>query len=302
MTQYPVIGARVFRITKEDICGVPAFGGNEVMIVQDNGWASVAPAPNYFDGTEYSLLDSDGRYGVRRAAQPELLDITLAIVFNRVDPSVYTAITGKVPIRSRQAADLGDIIGWRTDRSIRPHDIRWGLELWSDAYEDGCTADGLVPYAYFGWPTITGGKVSDVTIENNAVTFGITEARTKDGTGWGVGPYLVDSDDVGDPAPLETALGSKDHDIFLITTVAPPEATNGFLPLDDPDDADATTATAGSPGTFNGVRPEHLAGMAGVTASPTTTWTTGQSVILGDGTHAHWITGSPGHWAAGIAT
>lgn len=53
----------------------------------------------------------------------------------------------------------------------------------------------------------------------------------------------------------------------------------------------ATGATAGSPGSFTpggSTAPANLAAMSTVTASPTTAWTTGQYVVLGDNSHAKW--------------
>ena len=53
----------------------------------------------------------------------------------------------------------------------------------------------------------------------------------------------------------------------------------------------ATGATAGSPGSFTpsgAVAPANLAALSGVTANPTTAWTTGQYVLLGDSTKAYW--------------
>ncbi|MGP3686243.1 phage tail tube protein [Streptomyces sp. IBSNAI002] len=64
----------------------------------------------------------------------------------------------------------------------------------------------------------------------------------------------------------------------------------------------ATGATAGSPGSFTpegAVVPANLAALAGVIATPTTKWTTGQHVNLGDGSKAFWNTTA---WAAGTAT
>jgi hypothetical protein len=61
----------------------------------------------------------------------------------------------------------------------------------------------------------------------------------------------------------------------------------------------ATGATAGTPGTFTPAgcdSPDKLAELAGVTASPATAWTTGQYVLLGDGTFAYW---SGTGWVAG---
>lgn len=63
----------------------------------------------------------------------------------------------------------------------------------------------------------------------------------------------------------------------------------------------ATSATAGIPGHYNptgAANPANLAGLASVTAVPTTAWSTGQYVNLADASRAHW-TGSA--WAANPA-
>ncbi|MFD4542465.1 hypothetical protein [Streptomyces bauhiniae] len=53
----------------------------------------------------------------------------------------------------------------------------------------------------------------------------------------------------------------------------------------------ATGASAGTPGSFTpdgAVAPENLAALAGVIATPTSAWTTGQHVVLGNGSKAKW--------------
>jgi hypothetical protein len=63
----------------------------------------------------------------------------------------------------------------------------------------------------------------------------------------------------------------------------------------------ATGATAGTPGTFTpagSATPATLAAMDAIDPTPTSAWTTGQYVILGDASNAHWI-GTD--WVAGIA-
>jgi hypothetical protein len=65
----------------------------------------------------------------------------------------------------------------------------------------------------------------------------------------------------------------------------------------------ATTATAGTPGSFTAsaeiplTRAQAIAWP--VVASPTSTWTTGQRVVLGDGSTMHWHTTNG--WVAGNA-
>ena len=63
----------------------------------------------------------------------------------------------------------------------------------------------------------------------------------------------------------------------------------------------ATGAVAGSPGTWTpagGTAPTDLAAMSGVAATPSTAWTTGQHMVLGDASHCHW---DGADWVAGDA-
>lgn len=69
-----------------------------------------------------------------------------------------------------------------------------------------------------------------------------------------------------------------------------------------PDPVAATGATAGAPGAFTptgATTPADLAALTGITADPATAWTTGQHVVLGDASQAHW---NGTAWAAGAAT
>lgn len=66
----------------------------------------------------------------------------------------------------------------------------------------------------------------------------------------------------------------------------------------------ATGANAGTPGTFTpagATAPANLAALQGgsVVASPPTAWTTGQHVVLGDSSQAHWDSDS---WESGAAS
>ena len=63
----------------------------------------------------------------------------------------------------------------------------------------------------------------------------------------------------------------------------------------------AATAVAGTPGTFEptgATAPANLADLDDVTAEPTTAWTTGQHVVLGDNSQAYW---NGTAWVAGTA-
>lgn len=296
---FPLVGGHTMRGTALDACGVPAWG-DRAQIVSD-GFVSVAVTANYDDGQAKEQKNARGEQCVYVPAKPTLTNLSLALTFCQVDPDFYTLVTGF----PRIVDTAGNTIGFRTNRGVKPMNVAWALEVWADATGSlGCGPDGGVPYGYLVWPFLSGAKVGDYTIEDNTVTFTVNGAITRDGSGWGVGPYLVLPNADGDPVALSEAVDPLDHQWTLVTTIAPPEPTIGLVPLDDPDAEAATGATAGSPGHFTptgGVRPYDLTALrdADVTAAPSTAWTTGQHVILGDGSKAFWDGDS---WETGAAS
>lgn len=293
---FPVIGAKIMRGTRLDACGVPAYGDKAQ--ISSEGFVSIAVTANYDDGTEKQVTNAGGKKCINIPANPEFLNYSLDIVFCNVDPDFYTLATGLPAIYDPVT---GDTIGYKTNRGVRPMDVAWALEAWSDASGSvACDQSGVVPYGYSLWPFLSGARVGDYTLEDNAVTFSVSAAITRDGTGWGIGPYNVVLDAASAPSPLLEALDALDHDVRQYTLVPPPEETGGLIPLDDPDGVPATTATAGIPGTWDGTRPADLADLqaSAITASPSTAWTTGQFVYLGDGSKASWDGTA---WDAGAA-
>jgi hypothetical protein len=296
----PVVGGEVVRVTLEDSCGRPAYG-NHAQIVSD-GIVSVAVTANYDDGNEKVVTNFKGNDCVYVPPRAKLRNLGIDVVMCAVDPDMYSGLTG---FPKEIDPVTGNIVGFRVDRSISPSDVALALELWASS--DGtiaCEDDEDPTSGWFLWPFLTGGRIGDYTIEDNAVTFSITGLTTRDGSGWGVGPYNVLLDAAGQPSGLLSPIGPKELQVVRSTQVPPPEATDGFVPLDDPEEPDATGATAGIPGAFTptgGVRPFDLATLRSdaLTASPGTAWTTGQHIILGDGSKAHWDSNS---WEAGAAS
>jgi hypothetical protein len=85
---------------------------------------------------------------------------------------------------------------------------------------------------------------------------------------------------------LETLVGCGFVDL-IGATLPPPVA--------------ATGATAGTPGTWEppgSTPPATSADMSGITATPSTLWTTGQYVVCGDASESYW---NGTAWAAGRA-
>lgn len=294
---FPIVQCEVIRMTRLDSCGVPAWG--DCARVVTDGFVSVAITANYDDGTEIVQQNAAGRRCVQKDAEPEFINFGIDVQFCNVDPEAYAMATGQSVIYDAQT---GDAIGFKVNRGVRPGDVRWALEGWSNAQGTNaaaCDPNGLVPYVYFGWPFLSGARIGDFTLENNAVTFTASGALTKDGSGWGAGPYLVTRDSNGDPSVLIDVVDVQDHMHMFRTTVAPPEPDCGCLPLDDPNADPSTGATAGIPGVFTPAdsnRPD--TSMVGIIASPLTAWTTGQYVLTEDGNPWHWDGDS---WEAGVA-
>lgn len=297
---FPLINLDGVRATILDSCGVPAYG--DAVQVASDSFTQVAVSPQYDAGTAIQIKNGKGRFDINRPAEPELLSLQVSVTFIRADPAFFTALTGYAAIRD----DAGTLIGFTVNRGVRPADVRVALEGWMDAFVDGCDGEESVPYGYFLWPFLSGGQLGDYTIENNAVNFVVSNMMSRDGSAWGEGPYEVASDSTGAAQALFDAIDALDHQVTFKTVIAPPANTGGLIPLDDPDDPDATTATAGIPGHFDGVRPETLVELkaSAITGSGgVTPWTTGQYVILGDGSKAHWAgSGATPKWVAGPAT
>ncbi|UQS95168.1 major tail protein [Pseudanabaena phage Pam4] len=225
---FPVIGGSRTRLTRLDNCGNIAYGASAQAVT--DGFVSVAITANYDDGTEISVRNADGRRCVQRDAEPELVNLSATITFCKVDPDWYTALTGF----PAEVNATGETIGFRVDSSILPNSVRNALEVWADAFDEGCGVDGEVPYAYFLWPNLGGGRVSDYTLENNAVTFAISGMLTKKGSGWGVGPYDVTRDETDAPDALQSPVTATQHQVTFYTTVAPPAVTDGLTTLTEP--------------------------------------------------------------------
>lgn len=298
---FPLVGGRVMRVTRLDGCGRPDATDPACQQVTSDGFVSIAVTANIDEGNTISVTNAGGKVCVNQVPCPQLTGYGVNITFCNVDPDLFALVTGQDSVLDPQS---GDGIGFRINTGKSGCDSGFALEVWSSVPGVTCPVDDQgnpiesaeQPSGYILFPFLQGGVFGDFTIENDAVSFVVQGASTKDGSGWGVGPYDVTLDDTGTAGPLTTPIDSKDHMHVQVTYVAPPEPGCGCKSL-----TDASGATAGTPGTFtpaNSNVPENLADLSDVVASPTTAWTAGQSVVLGDGTHAHW---DGTKWVAGVA-
>lgn len=285
---FSLVGASVARVTALDGCGRPVYG--ECAQVVTDGFTSISATAEVDEGETIDVKNANGKRCVYRPACPSLTGYTVEIAFCRVDPDVKSLTTGQASVLDPAT---GDAIGFRVSTAVDPCDFGFALEVWSEVPGQVCGAGGGVQYGYTLLPFLQGGVFSDFTFENDAVTFTIAGAKTKDGSGWGVGPFDVTLDVAGEPGGLTEPIGTSDHLHVQVTEVAPPEPSCGCIPLDNPTSPAATGAVAGAPGSWTPVpsnRPDNLAALiaGSVVASPVSAWLPEQYVVLEDGSRATW--------------
>lgn len=297
MAKATLIRGKVIRVTRLDGCGNPVLGPDSVIVT--SGFISVQATPNNVTGTDISVTNANGDVCAQDTAQPKFNNFTLEIALCGVDPALVNLLTGQPLVYGAG----NEPVGFRDNSRVKVDLTGFALEVWTGVAGDACEG-GDGSYGYFLYPFVKGGSVGALTVQNNSVDFTISGATTKEGSGWDQGPYDVVGDGDGGSQPLVDGITDGDHRHFEITSIAPPEDTDGTAALGVP----ATGAVAGTPGYFTApgaalaYAPETLAALQslepGFTESPTTAWVAGTSVILRDGTRAHW-TGTA--WAAGPA-
>lgn len=288
---FSMVRGRVMRVTRLTGCGDIEDTGSSSITTK--GFVSVAFAPNIDEGETITVKNAAGENCINDVPDPVITYYGLTLTFCEVNPELYAMITGQAVVFDSS----GNAVGFRVNTGVATSTSGFAIEVWTGVPGAAC-AGGTPTWGYTLVPFVQGGVLGDFTIENNAVTFSITNARTKDGALWGTGPYNVIRGAGGTPGKLATAIGAKDHLHVQLTTLAPPSVNATALPSGPK----STSATAGTPGTYSPVDsypPTNFAALATwpLTASPTSNWTAGQYIVLDDDTNAYW---NGTAWVAGI--
>lgn len=281
MTCFAPVRGRTLRATRLDACGNPAFGPDSVSVT--NGFVTVEFTAEQNEIEAIQTQNAWGDYCVDVPAQTKTNGYTVNVTFCDVNPELYSLLSGQPVVLDEN----DDPIGMDVEFDRDPGHV--ALELWTGiASNDACAPGVTSRHGFLVLPFLQGGALGDFTVENGALTFQITGARTLKGAQWGAGPYDVQSVG-GVPSPLSPPLTDKNVLRIISTTVEPPVADCDATALGVP----ATDITAGTPATLepvNSYAPLNLAELtlSAPTADPATAWAANEYVILRDGSRATW--------------
>lgn len=290
---FSLVRGRAMRVTKLDACGAKVLGPKSTVVTE--GFISVAFTANTEEGETISQTNAAGRLCILDEPAPTFTGYTVEVNFCGVNPDLYSLMTGQPVVMDD--AGTPQAVGFQVNSDVNLDSSGFALELWS-AVPGALCSGGLPSYGYLLVPFLKGGVIGDFTVENAAVTFTLSGAKSKDGNAWGVGPYNVLKTTAGANSPLLVSLPTKNHLHMQLVTLAPPVDVCGAQALGIP----GTGATAGTPGTItpaNSYSRETFAALTAtpLTASPGTNWTVGQYIDLLDGSKAYW---NGTAWVAGI--
>lgn len=234
-----LVRGRRLRVTRLDNCGRVVYGDDSQVV--SKGFISVNFTANSTETDEINVTNAAGEVCVYEASQTSLSGYSLEIAFCRVDPELLSIVTGQPVVL---AADGTTIIGFDIDTKIVLDDVNFGFELWmgvkSDA--DGCAVQGNAQLGYLLLPYLSGGILTDFTVENGAVTFTITGSHTKDGNAWGVGPYKDIMIGAGAlPGPMTSPVSTTTALRLIEVDLDAPAAFDGARPVLNPAGANLTS-------------------------------------------------------------
>lgn len=222
---YAQVRGSVIRATLLDACGNPDPGASAVVVSKRISTFTLNEVTD--SGTNIRERNFADELCVVDDAFEQTIGYSAEAALCGVDPGLVTLLTGQPVVKNA----AGDIVGWDATTSVDLDSFGVAFEVWSRIAGGACDASGHRPWGYTVFPFLKGGRLGGFSFQNGAVQFTITGAQSRDGNGWGVGPYDVDRDSLGAPAPLHTALPVNAHYRNILVTLDPPEASCGTFAL-----------------------------------------------------------------------
>lgn len=222
---YAQVRGSVIRVTRLDSCGNPDPGASAVVVSKRVSTVTLDKVSD--TGTDIRERNFADELCIVDQSFEQLIGFTANIALCGVDPDLVSLLTGQ-PVVLNAA---GEIVGWDATTEVDLDSFGFSIEVWSRIAGAACNASGFRPWGYTVFPFLKGGTLSGFAFENGPVSFSIEGALTRDGNGWGVGPYDVDRDETDAPAPLNSSLGVNTHYRNILVTLDPPEASCGAFAL-----------------------------------------------------------------------
>lgn len=222
---YAQVRGSVIRVTKLDACGVPDPGASAVVVSKKVSTVTIDEVTD--DGTNIRERNFADELCVVDDAFTSILGYTADTALCGVDPDLVSLFTGQPTVANAG----GDIVGFDATTDVNLDSFGFALEVWSKIAGAACDPSGNRLWGYTVFPFLKGGRLGGFSFENGAVQFTISGAQTRDGNGWGVGPYDVDRDDSDAPSPLNTPLSVNTHFRNILVSLDPPEASCGAFAL-----------------------------------------------------------------------
>lgn len=238
---FGVLRGQRMRITKVNSLGRVIYGPD--VFVATKGFVRVNMQQQITEGETISLVSASGETCVSDKSPDSLDWINVTIDFCKVDISLFTLLNENFKALKNC---YGEVAGFAESYTLA-QESGFALEVWSDV-QDYLPTDPNAVGAWLYWlvPFLVNARLGDETIENNAVTFQIV-ARTKKGSGWGVGPHLdIECQDPvgGECGPLLVPVDPNEPRRRLLVTCPPPPAICGAQPLSVADSPAITVAEA----------------------------------------------------------
>jgi len=219
-----IANADTVRITRLDACGRPICAADSAYVF--DCFATLAMNPNVDDGTDVEYKAANGKLCGFKKGCPTFKGYDLELHFFSISPEFVDIATGNPVYHGFDGAAIG-----YDDCDVQCKS-GFALELWAEVLDaTACELDATGKWVYFLLPWVTNGVIGDLEVGSEAVDLSLT-GSTRNGGGWGVGPYNVQPADLaGTPGPLLTPLGATCHRRTFITSTPPPTVTCDYQPV-----------------------------------------------------------------------
>lgn len=239
-SDFGVLRGRLIRVTRVNSLGRPVYGPNAWVITK--GFIRIQEQQQITEGEQISLQNASGENCVSDKSSDSLDWINLTMDFCRVNFCLFTLMNEHFKALHNC---YGEQHGFAESYDLA-QDSGFALEIWQDT-QGWIPTDPLASGAwlYKLLSFCVGARLGDETTENNATTFQVV-ARTKRGSGWGVGPHNdIECQDpvTGSIGPLLTPV-TEDEPRRRQVVTSLPAIVPGCRPLSPPGAPVVTVAEA----------------------------------------------------------